>query len=101
VVLFGRCRVVEGGGSAQRRLNQGEGMGKNKGRARRTLREEEREGGGGAGATRGGGAPDGRHGAGAAEVGVGRPTCEQGRRGWRGPGRWAVMGPLAWAGLNE
>jgi hypothetical protein len=44
VVLFGRCRVVEGGGSTQRRLNQGEGMGKNKGRARRTLREEESEG---------------------------------------------------------
>jgi hypothetical protein len=81
VVLFGRCRVVEGGGSAQRRLNQGEGMGKNKGRARRTLREEESEGGGGAGATRGGGAPDGWHDAGAMEAVSGRANRGGQRKG--------------------
>jgi hypothetical protein len=33
----------------------------------------------------------------------GRRTCymRQGRRGKRGPGLWAVMGPLAWVGLDE
>jgi hypothetical protein len=33
----------------------------------------------------------------------GRRTCymRHGRRGKRGPHAWAVMGPLAWAGLDE
>jgi hypothetical protein len=75
------------GGSAWRRLNLDKGMGKNRGQARRTLKEEER----GAVAQRatrggGGGAPDGRHGAGTVEASAGRATHEQERRGWRGPG---------------
>jgi hypothetical protein len=65
-------------------------MGKNRGREQCTLREEREKG-----------VPNGRHGMGAVEAGAGRATREQGRRGWRGPGRVAVMGPLAWAGLNE
>jgi hypothetical protein len=75
---------------------------KNSGRAQRTLREEEREGGPVARARRvEGGASDVRHGVGVVEAGANRATSEQGRRGWRGPGPWGVMGPLAWVGLNE
>jgi hypothetical protein len=78
-------------------------MGKNRGRAWRALREEEREGGAVAQARRveGGGlrtavmararqrqAPVERH-----------PS--RGGEGGGAPGVWAVMGPLAWASLNE
>jgi hypothetical protein len=78
-----------GRGERSTAFEPGEGMGKNRGRARCALREEER------------GVPNGWHGTDAVEVGAGQATCKQGRRGWRGPGRVAVMGLLAWADLNE
>jgi hypothetical protein len=79
-------------------------MGKTRGRAWRALREEEREGGAVAQARR----VEGGGGLRTAVMGRARqrqaPVERHSSRGGEGggaPGVWAVMGPLAWASLNE